>query len=326
MKFINYFCFFVFQLCVSVLYSQESFPVYQDYLSDNMYLIHPAAAGIGETGKIRVAVRMEAIGVADTPQIQTASFHGKIGDSKAAFGLILLNNKSNILFRQQAIQATYAYHLDLSQSSKFQQLSFALSVSGIQSEIGSQTTFSNSESSISQITQPLFYLSADVGVSYHLNGLSSYFTVKNAYASAKEDSLVAFNDLDTRNYIFGLGYFFGNELKAQYEPSIMVQYKDVTREKVVDVNFKVYKRLKNGQVWAAISYRNSSGGSSFSGAKYISPIIGVNANKMMFSYTYSKQMGEVLFSNGSFHQISIGINILPKDVKPAANPNINSLF
>ena len=31
--------------------SQETLPIYSDYLSDNVYLVHPSAAGIGNTGK-----------------------------------------------------------------------------------------------------------------------------------------------------------------------------------------------------------------------------------------------------------------------------------
>ncbi len=34
------------------LLAQETFPIYSDYLSDNVYLVHPAAAGIGNCGKI----------------------------------------------------------------------------------------------------------------------------------------------------------------------------------------------------------------------------------------------------------------------------------
>jgi len=29
--------------------SQETLPIYTDYLSDNVYLVHPSAAGIGNT-------------------------------------------------------------------------------------------------------------------------------------------------------------------------------------------------------------------------------------------------------------------------------------
>ena len=36
--------------------SQETLPIYSDYLSDNVYLVHPSAAGIGNTGKLRFKI------------------------------------------------------------------------------------------------------------------------------------------------------------------------------------------------------------------------------------------------------------------------------
>ena len=322
------FIFLTISLSMFPLFSQEGFPVFQDYLSDNVYLIHPAAAGIGETGKVRAAIRMEGIGVANAPQIQTLSFHGKLGKegSKAAFGLVLLNNASNDFFTQKAIQGTYAYHLTLNEETKFQQLSFALSMSGVQTEIGGQIFSTNSETNVTQITQPLFYVSADIGMAYNLNGLSAYLTLKNAFTNSKNDNLLNSEEIGIKNYILGLAYFFGNEKKAQFEPSIMLQYKEQINEQIIDVNFKAYKKFNNAQAWAALSYRKSLGSDFFEGATYISPIVGVNTRKMMFSYTYSKQTDAVVFTNGDFHQISIGVNVLPRALKSEANPNINGIL
>ena len=50
-----------FLLCV-VFFSiksqaQETLPIYTDYLSDNVFLVHPAAAGIGNSSNLRFTVR-----------------------------------------------------------------------------------------------------------------------------------------------------------------------------------------------------------------------------------------------------------------------------
>ena len=44
--------------------------------------------------------------------------------------------------------------------------------------------------------------------------------------------------------------------------------------------------------------------------QYLTAILGVSFNKFLFSYTYSSQMGNVKFSNGSFHQITLGFDFL----------------
>ena len=53
-----------------VLSAQEAFPIYSDYLSDNVYLVHPSAAGIGNCGKIRFTYRQQWAGVEDAPCLQ----------------------------------------------------------------------------------------------------------------------------------------------------------------------------------------------------------------------------------------------------------------
>ena len=47
--------FFAMSFWTSV--GQETLPIYADYLSDNVFLIHPSAAGIGNCGKIRLTAR-----------------------------------------------------------------------------------------------------------------------------------------------------------------------------------------------------------------------------------------------------------------------------
>lgn len=321
MKNISFFIVSILVLTGFQVYSQDALPVNQDYLLDNIYLIHPAAAGIGETGKIRIAVRMDELGIADTPQIQTANIHGKIGEfSKAGFGLILVNNESNTGFAQTAIKGTYAYHLDLNKTTRFSQLSFGVSIAGIQSEVGGQSFFS--ETNVIPVVQPIFNVSADIGVSYHLSGFSSYFTVKNAFSNNKE-SLSFAEELNVKNYILGLAYFFGDEKRTQYEPSLLLQYKKETGEQVVDLNFKVYKTLQSAQVWAVFSYRKSFGSVFSNDRKFISPMVGISFNKMMFSYAFTKQIDDIIVSSGTFHQITLGFNILFRELKLAGNPNIN---
>ena len=317
MKVIKYFIF----ICCLNVFSQETLPIYQDYLSDNVYLLHPAAAGVGSCGKIRVTARTQWLGVDNAPNLQTVSFHTKMGsDAKTALGIILFNDK-NGFHSQQGIQGTYAYHLSLDQTNKFEQLSFGLSFSGIANQLD-QTTFDPGDLAdplVSQTVESSFYLNADVGVGYHLKGLSSYFTIKNVFLTGDSDT----EQLNLRNYVLGVGYFYGDKEKYQYEPSLMFQYKDQTGESIVDANFKLYKNLRKSQIWAALSYRRSIGGNSFEPLQFISPIIGYNFNKMMVSYTYSKQLGDIVLSEGGFHQISLGLDLLCGESRLSACPNIN---
>ena len=304
--------------------AQETLPIYADYLSDNVYLLHPAAAGIGECGKLRLTARQQWLGVDDAPSLQTLSFHTKAGaDSNAGYGFILFNDK-NGYHSQLGFQGTYAYHLNMGNENLFNQLSFGLSMSFVQNQVD-QRTFKD-DPTVTQVIRSDFYYNADLGIAYHYKGFASYLTIKNLFLAAKGDLNPNFESFNLRNYILGGSYFFGEEDVLQYEPSVMFQYKEQTGEKIADVNFKVYKKIKNTQFWAALSYRTSFDGSVFGEAQYFTPILGVNFNRFMFAYTYTQQTGDITFSNGGFHQISLGMNLLCRKRRASACPNINGML
>ncbi|MCD8422822.1 type IX secretion system membrane protein PorP/SprF [Tenacibaculum finnmarkense] len=316
------FCFFIF---IAKTYSQETLPIYTDYLSDNIYLLHPTAAGIGSCSKLRVTARQQWIGIKNAPSLQTASFHAKFNEnSKAGYGVILFNDK-NGYHSQTGLQGTYAYHLDMGNENTFQQLSFGLSMSMVQNSVDQQL-FKN-DPMVSQIINSDFYFNADVGMAYHYKGFSSYLTIKNMMLSSKNNVNTNLESLNLRNYILGVGYFFGDKNQLEFEPSAMFQYKKQTGDKIVDLNVKVYKKMSSThQLWAALSYRKSFDSSVFGDANYLTPIIGLNYKNLIFAYTYTKQTGDAVFSNGNFHQISFGIDILCRKRRASACPNISGLF
>ncbi|WP_439128604.1 PorP/SprF family type IX secretion system membrane protein [Polaribacter sp.] len=303
--------------------AQETLPIYTDYLSDNVFLVHPSAAGIGNSSKLRLTARQQWIGVPNAPALQTVSFHTKFGEeSNAGYGLVLFNDK-NGFHSQQGLQGTYAYHLPMSDGRFFEQLSFGLSFSFVQNQ-SDQRTF-NGDPAVAAIVESTSYYNADFSVAYHRAGLSSYFTVKNLFLTAKNNLNVQ-EPLDLRNYILSAGYFFGKENFVQLEPSMMLQFREGTGERIADINLKVYKTLSETQLWAALSYRRNFDTNSIDNASYFSPVVGVNFKNFMFSYTYTRQLNEILFADAGFHQISLGINLWTREPRAAACPNINSMF
>ena len=323
------FVYFRFCLLCIVFFSvqnqaQETLPIYSDYLSDNVFLLHPAAAGIGNASKLRLTARQQWIGVPNAPALQTISFHAKLGkENSAAYGFVLFNDK-NGFHSQKGIQGTYAYHLPLTNGSRFEQLSFGLAFSFIQSQ-SDQRSFTG-DAAVNQIIESTSYYNADFSIAYHRGGLSSYFTAKNLFLTAKSNlnATVPYEEpLNIGNYVISVGYYFGQQSFLQLEPSIMMQLREGTGEKIGDFNLKVYKTLRNSQIWAALSYRRNFDAGSIDTASYITPVIGVNFKNLMFSYTYTKQLNEVLFAPSGFHQISIGFNVLTRKSRWNASPNIN---
>jgi len=324
MKLLHYIlCLLTFSLFSIKSNSQETLPIYQDYLSDNVYLVHPAGAGIGNSSKLRFTARQQWAGIPNAPALQTMSFHTRLGeDSNAGYGFVLFNDK-NGFHSQKGLQGSYSYHLPMSNGFVFNQLSFGLALTFVQNQ-SDQRSFTG-DRTINPIIESTSYYNADFSVAYHLNGFSSYFTIKNLLLTAK-NNLNVLEPLDLRNYIFSTGYYFGEDLTVQFEPSVMLQFREGTGERIADFNIKAYKNISKSQLWAALSYRRSFDSNVIENSQFISPIVGFNYENLMFSYTYTSQMNESVLTTSGFHQISMGVNLWTKEPRAAACPNINSSF
>ena len=120
-----------------------------------------------------------------------------------------------------------------------------------------------------------------------------------------------------RTYLVSVGNVFskiGSEMS--YEPSVMFMYRDATKESLMDINIKAYREMDFGKLWAGLSYRRSFDGAEFLNGtgvssqklQYFTPLVGVNYKDFVFAYTYSYQANSVVFNNGGFHQLTLGLN------------------
>ncbi|MGV3697063.1 PorP/SprF family type IX secretion system membrane protein [Flavobacterium sp.] len=313
--------------------SQEGLPVYSDYLSDNYYLLHPSMAGAANCAKLRLTARQQWLGQKDAPALQTLSFNGALGE-RSGGGLIVFNDK-NGYHSQTGMKLTYAHHIMFSRDNvDLNQLSFGMSAGFLQSNLDETTFYDNNpgfDPVIFGSIQKATYFNVDIGASYNFLDFYVHATVKNALASDRKlytDS----EPVNLRRFILNAGYTFGDSERIQWEPSFMFQLVTLTQEKTVDLNIKAYKDLDWGKLWGGLSYRRSLDGAQFvqgngvadQKLQYVTPIIGVNFKKYVFSYTYSHLVGDAKFDAGGFHQITLGLNLFCKPEKYHCNcPAIN---
>lgn len=298
-------------------FAQEGIAVYSDYLSDNYYLIHPSMAGAANCAKVRLTARQQWFGETDAPRLQTLSVNTSLGDEKTSgIGAIVFNDR-NGYHSQKGAKVTYAHHLRFSAGNDdLNMLSFGLSAGIIQSMLD-ETEFGTLFDPLNTGTKQNYsYFNIDFGMSYHLVNFYTHVTVKNAvetrrkiYSDIEDDNL--------RKILWSAGYTFGNDEGLMWEPSVMFQLTEKTKEKSIDVNLKVYKTMEDfGKVWGGLSYRRSfdatqyykDGAVSDQNLQYITPIVGINYKNFMFSYTYSYLAQAVKFDNAGFHQITLGLN------------------
>lgn len=308
----------------SFLFSQETIPIYSDYLSDNVFLVHPSAAGIGNCGKFRFTARTQWSGVQDSPSLQTMTAHNRFGDN-TGLGLVLFNDK-NGYHSQQGIQGTYAYHINVgARPEETNQLSFALAFMVVNNSVD-QSSFTIFDPEISYLVQSKSYFNADISMAYHNRGLFSYVTAKNVILSARNLYNDLYESLNLRRYLATVGYYFDRGESLHFEPSVMGQYIERTGESFIDLNFKAYLDVQDAQIWAAFSYRRGFDKMDTEGLQYLTPIIGMNYKNFMASYTYTKQSGDILFDEGGYHQITLGFNFMCRAPRRSGCPNINYSF
>jgi len=321
----KYYIFFVL-LISQFTFSQEGIPVLADYLSDNLYLIHPSMAGASNANKIRLTARKQWFDIDNAPNTQSANIAFRTND-KVGLGGIFYTDK-NGRFSQTALYATFAYHILFSRDhTDLNMLSFGMNGAFIQSNVdlvGLEDPSDPSDFIITDRVQKDAYFNVDMGVSYHYIDWYIHLTIKNLLPVARTifdntgDPNVFFKDSNNqRRYIFSTGYVFGIGTSSwSIEPSILYQLTDVTQESAIDTNLKVYKSFeKLVTLWGGISYRRSLDGAEFSQSgtaienqslQYITPFLGVNYKNWMVGYTYSYQSNSIVLTNGGFHQLTLG--------------------
>ena len=256
---------------------------------------------------------------------------------RSGLGLTLFNDQ-NGYHAQKGAYITYAHHINFndnivlskrpypSKYDEIDQLSFGISVGGIQNSLD-QTTFDlvDYDPLISGLMENTGYFNVDVGMSYVTSKYYAHLTVKNLLF-APHDLYGDFeynknrDSTNFKRFVASLGYVFYTDTPWSFEPSTLFQYSDLTTEKSIDLNFKAYYKLNYGRLWAGFSFRNSLEGAEYvevstgnikeQSLQLITPLFGIDFKDFVFSYNYSHQFGDINFGSGGFHQITIGFNFL----------------
>lgn len=308
-------------LLLSSLYgfSQDGIPIYSDYFSDNLYLIHPSMAGAATHNQLRLTARQQWFDQNEAPNLQTLNFNARLGE-QSGVGVIVYNDK-NGYHSQTGGYITYAHHLMFSRSeADLNQLSFGLSAGLTQSRLD-ETNFdlTDFDPVIAGIIQSTSYFNVDAGLSYNFLDFSGHFTVKNIIFQNRNIYSEKYELNNQRKYLLSAAYAIGQYgADWSYEPSFLFQWAERTGEKAIDINMKAYRKMDFGQLWGGLSYRRSLDGAEFLNGQevktqklqYYTPVLGINYNNFMFAYTYSYQAGNVKFQSGGFHQITLGYDFL----------------
>ncbi|TDN95631.1 type IX secretion system PorP/SprF family membrane protein [Salegentibacter sp. 24] len=295
------------------LKAQEVIPIYSDYLTDNLFLIHPSMAGAANRNQIRLTARQQWFDVDNAPSLQTLAINGRVGEKLGIGGIFFNDQNGN--FSKIGAYGTVAYHLLFSRSEvDLNQLSFGISAGIIQHRLD-QSSFTEFDPIVNGNNVSDMFANMDVGMSYYYLDFYAHLAAKNIISVNRELFYSDAVPSNQRKYLFSTGYVFENSGGWSYEPSILFQMREATNEMNIDLNMKVYKNVDFGQIWGGLSYRNSFEATEYTTdgeeiksqqLRYITPFVGLDYKDFMFGYTFSYQFNSVVLSNNGFHQITIG--------------------
>ncbi|MUP44489.1 type IX secretion system membrane protein PorP/SprF [Gramella sp. BOM4] len=298
------------------LSSQEVLPTYSDYLTDNLYLIHPSMAGASNFDQIRLTGRRQWFDVENAPNLQTLAYNSRLGEKIGVGGILFRDENGN--FSKLGAYGSFAYHLMFSRNTvDLNQLSFGINLGLVQHRLDI-SDFSRFDPIIGNSNSDIF-ANMDVGISYYLRDLYFHFAAKNILSVNRELWYSDAVPSNMRKYLFSAGYVFTlNPYDPwSFEPSILFQAREATNEMALDINLKSYYELEFGNLWGGISYRNGFETTEYTNdgeeikrqqLRYITPFLGVDYKKFIFGYTFSYQLNSLVLSNSGFHQLTLGYN------------------
>ena len=310
--------------------AQDGIPIFSDYFADNYYLLHPSMAGAAAHNQFRLTGRQQWFDVDDAPNLTTASINARVGE-QSGIGAIFFRD-SNGFHSQTGGYVTYAHHLLLSRSeADLNQLSFGLSAGLVQNRLD-ETSFDplDFDPIIGNIIQSGSYFNVDAGVSYNFLNFSGHLTIKNLLFQNRSLNDPGFESNNQRNFLLGATYAISGPGYSRsgsdwlFEPGFLFQWRERTNEQNIDLNFKVYRYIKDGNLFAGLSYRRSFDGAEFLDGQeiddqklqLITPVLGGTYKNFILAYTYSYQAGSINFNGRGFHQITLGIDFLSGRKEP----------
>lgn len=297
----------------SEMFAQEGLPVYADYLTDNYYLIHPSMAGASACSQVRVTARSNWVGQDNAPGLQTLSYNSRINRS-SAFGFNAFNDR-NGFHSQRGLYATYGHHLMFSRDDyNLNMLSFGLSLGALQYSLDQSEFVVGADQLAGNSDLNTIDVNIDFGFSYHLRDLYAHFTIKNLIKNDGVNNEAQLTD-NLRRYLVSVGYVFEKSNgKFMLEPSVLYQFREGIQQSTIDLNLKTYFQLKENTLFGGVSVRRGLNENVFQQNEtifleqlnYVSPFAGIKFNQISISYTYTQQLNDSVFFNGSQHQITLG--------------------
>jgi type IX secretion system PorP/SprF family membrane protein len=291
---------FIFTILISCrFYGQASsdsqriilgYPVYSQYLHNGL-MVNPAYAGSREALSAVISYRMQWMGIADAPRLQSVSIHTPMKNDKVALGIKAQFMQFGVT-KSSSIYAIYAYHIRFGGG----KLSFGLKAgadisntdyTGLLGITRPDEVFENN-------AKPYFLPNAGAGVYYFSNKVFAGLSVPSFlfYRNTGNGRTQAYHSFNEYEFVITGGGLITFSQSFKFKPSFLLDYSlhDTKPVNQFDINgnFIIADRL-----WVGGSWRTSE--------QVAVGMLQVNINQqLMFGISYDYPVGRMnIYSKGS---------------------------
>lgn len=297
----------LFFLFTFILKGQElTVPILSQYTADNIFLMSPTYAGVGDHIKVRLNGLTQWVGIKDAPDTQTLAVDARLGN-RSGIGMLLYND-SNGNTLQRGARVSFAHHLTLDRyDDEF--LSFGLSYNFNQFRLAIENLTEQKGQVITNDRATTNH-NFEVGILYRF---SKFYLTVNASNLLPKDNNTQFDPINEpsalRNYYAHVGYSFMKNKNSTFEiePSIFFHYFESDGRSETDLNAKFRFYNFENYYYVGLTYRfiNDQIGIPL----YVAPLAGFKKDNFFFGYSYQFDINETSSFNQGTHVLTVGIDL-----------------
>ena len=281
------FIFFIITTFSSIAFSQQ-IPLNAQYHFD-LYQINPAAAGSQDYMPVSLSFRKFWVGINGTPSVQALSGHVTVAD-RMGVGVRIFNYMQGPL-RQTGMEATYAYHIPLSEEGA--KISLGLSPTFYQYYLDkSSLTMEDPNDAVLLGGNKKIVPDANFGVLLYDNkyflGISVFQLFQGKINLGTEG--ITEQQKNVRHYYFNGGYNFEINDNIMLQPSVLLKFLEAgVFQADINLHSVLFKTVNFG-----LSYRTQDA---------LSIQVGYQNKSILFGYAYDIAMSDLRTQTSGSHEI-----------------------
>lgn len=286
-------------------FSQESLPVYQQYLLDGKFLINPAHYGETDDVVLHGTYQKQFSKFDQSPNVQSIGLHANVFDRVGA-GLSFFRDQNGPI-SANGITAGASYFIPLSDDERKDQFSFGTGINfyNMNIDLAMLNPKDPGDPLLQEGANDIFIVYGNLGMQATLKNFSAGISVLDIPLSDNVPVINAIEPSPTK-YILTAGYDWQISDGLSVEPSVLMNL-NTNSSRTLDLNLmgKVYDDVN--LFAAGVSFRTAKdhvGSQQLS----LSPIIKGKINHFTFGAAYNLGLSDVQTYGGNSFMLSLGYN------------------